>query len=95
MRIAGKPRQQRLRGIVRHQRPDGNDRLRIAIAPAVALTKGKAGDAVENAMMENARRVAAQIRASKPSLKSLAHGEDVVVLPARYDLDTGVVTWPN
>lgn len=75
--------------------PGHIDKLVKAISPAVALTKGKAGDAVENAMMENARRVAAQIRASKPSLKSLAHGEDVVVLPARYDLDTGVVTWPH
>ena len=63
------------------------------ITPAVKASKGKKGDAVENAVRANAELVAAQIRKSKPSLKSMAHGEEVTVVAGRYDLDSGEVTW--
>ena len=63
------------------------------IAPAVKASKGKKGDAVDNAVIENAEMVAAQIRKSNPSLKSMAHGEEVTVVAARYDLDSGEVAW--
>jgi carbonic anhydrase len=65
------------------------------IAPAVQATKGRSGDALQNAINENARRVAAQVRGSRPDLKSLAHGEEVTVLSACYDLNTGAVSWSD
>ena len=63
------------------------------IAPAVKASKGRNGDALDNAVMENAAQVAAQIRNSRPSLKSMAHGEEVTVLAGHYDLDSGEVRW--
>ena len=63
------------------------------IAPAVRASRNEPGDKVENAVTANARMVAAQIRNSKPDLKSMANGEDVKVVAARYDLDSGEITW--
>jgi len=63
------------------------------IVPAVQASKGQSGDAVDNAVVENSKRVAAEIRNSHPGLKSMAHGEEVSVLSARYDLDSGEVSW--
>lgn len=56
-----------------------------AIRPAVLATEGMEGDPLENAVVENARRVAEEIR-SKAHLTA-----DARVVTAYYDLDTGVV----
>ncbi len=56
-----------------------------AIRPAVLATEGMDGDPLENAVVENARRVAEEIR-SKAHLTA-----DTQVVTAYYDLDTGVV----
>jgi carbonic anhydrase len=55
-------------------------------------TKPLPGDAVEQAVQINARGVAQDIITSKPILAGLVRSEDVVVVAARYDLDSGEVT---
>lgn len=70
----------------------GNVRALLeAIAPAIQRSKSAGGDPLDAAVAENARLVAAKIRASKPALSELAHSQ-VKIVAARYDLDTGVVT---
>jgi carbonic anhydrase len=60
------------------------------IQPAVKAAKGKPGDVLSAAITENARQVAAQIRA-KAALGDLA--KDVQTVFAIYDLDTGKIEW--
>ena len=60
------------------------------IQPAVKAAKGKPGDALAAATTENARQVAAQIKA-KAALGDLA--KEVRIVSAVYDLDTGKVEW--
>jgi carbonic anhydrase len=60
------------------------------IQPAVQAVKGKTGDPVHLAVVENARLMAEEIR------KEASFGEaakDVRIVPAVYDLDTGKVEW--
>jgi carbonic anhydrase len=63
-----------------------------AIQPAVKAAKGKPGDALANAVSENARLVAAKIR-SQAELGEYASQTRVVT--AIYDLDTGKIDWSN
>jgi len=60
------------------------------IQPAVKAAKGKPGDPLAAAITENARQVAAQIKA-KAALGDLA--KEVRVVSAVYDLDTGKIEW--
>ena len=60
------------------------------IQPAVKAAKGKPGDALAAATTENARQVAAQIKA-KAALGDLA--KEVRIVSAIYDLDTGKIEW--
>jgi carbonic anhydrase len=60
------------------------------IQPAVKAAKGKPGDALAAAITENARQVAAQIKA-KAALGDLA--KEVQIVSAIYDLDTGKIEW--
>lgn len=60
------------------------------IQPAVKAAKGKPGDALAAAITENARQVAAQIKA-KAALGDLA--KEVRIVSAIYDLDTGKIEW--
>ena len=60
------------------------------IQPAVAASKGKAGDALSNAIHENDALVAAKIR-QQAQLGELA--SQVKVVEGYYDLDTGKVEW--
>lgn len=60
------------------------------IQPAVQATKGKAGDALDLTIKENAKLVAAKIR-SEAKLGELA--KSVRIVSAVYDLDTGKVEW--
>jgi carbonic anhydrase len=58
------------------------------IQPAVQAVKGKPGDQVHLAVAENARLMAAEIRA-KGNFGTIA--KDLKIIPAVYDLDTGKV----
>jgi carbonic anhydrase len=60
------------------------------IQPAVKAAKSKPGDALAAATTENARQVAAQIKA-KAALGDLAR--EVRIVSAVYDLDTGKIEW--
>jgi carbonic anhydrase len=60
------------------------------IQPAVQATKGKASDATELTVTENARLMAGKIR-SEASLGE--HAKEVHVMSAVYDLDSGKVEW--
>jgi carbonic anhydrase len=60
------------------------------LQPAVKAAKGKPGDALAAAITENARQVAAEIKA-KAALGDLA--KEVRIVYAVYDLDTGKIEW--
>jgi carbonic anhydrase len=60
------------------------------IQPAVKAAKGTSGDVLSAAITENARQVAAQIKA-KAALGDLA--KEVRTVFAIYDLDTGKIEW--
>jgi len=62
------------------------------IQPAVKAAKGKPGDPLSATVAENARQVAAQIKA-KAALGDLA--KEVRIVSAVYDLDTGKIDWAN
>ncbi len=61
------------------------------IIPAVERARDKSGDLVDNAIRENARLVAAAISSSKPILSKMVEEGKIAVVPAYYDIDTGVV----
>jgi carbonic anhydrase len=63
-----------------------------AIRPVVAATAGMPGDKVHNCVLENARRVARQVRQSEPVLKEAGDRKGLKVVAADYALDTGAVT---
>ncbi|MDB6153388.1 MAG: carbonic anhydrase, partial [Chthoniobacteraceae bacterium] len=62
-----------------------------SIQPAVNKVKGQAGDSVDNAVRENAREVAEQLRKSKPVVAHWIHEKHGKVVPAYYSLDSGKV----
>jgi len=70
--------------------PGHIDSLVRDIQPAVIAAKGKPGDALDATITENARQVAAQIKA-KAALGDLA--KEVRIVSAVYDLDTGKIEW--
>jgi carbonic anhydrase len=62
-----------------------------AIRPSVLATANAPGDKVHNCVVENARRVARQIRGSEPVLKAAVEHQGLKVVAADYALDTGKV----
>jgi len=70
--------------------PGHIDSLVRDIQPAVIAAKGKPGDAMDATITENARQVAAQIKA-KAELGDLA--KEVRIVSAVYNLDTGKIEW--
>jgi carbonic anhydrase len=70
--------------------PGHVDSLVRDIQPAVKAAKGTSGDVLSAAITENARQVAAQIKA-KAALGDLA--KEVRTVFAIYDLDTGKIEW--
>jgi carbonic anhydrase len=64
-----------------------------SIAPAVEVARREPGDVVDNAVRENVRNVIATIRKSSHLLAGLEHEGKLKIVGARYDLDTGEVTW--
>ena len=63
-----------------------------AIRPAVTAARGLAGDPLDNAVRQNARLVARQIRESGPVLRDLVAAGRLQVVAARYSLDTSEIT---
>jgi carbonic anhydrase len=61
------------------------------IKPAIAETKGKEGDAVDNAIRANVRNVVNQLRNATPILSGLVKSGKLQVVGGCYDLDTGRV----
>lgn len=61
------------------------------IVPAVKAVAKKDGDMVDNAVRENARRTAEQIKTQSPIIAHLIQAGKVKVVAARYDLDDGKV----
>ncbi|MCB9497775.1 MAG: carbonic anhydrase [Fibrobacteria bacterium] len=61
------------------------------IKPAVEAVTKVPGDRVDNAVRENARRMAAEIAGLEPILKEKVDAGKLKVVAARYDLDSGVV----
>ena len=66
-----------------------------AIEPALAESKGQAGDPVHNCVVANARLAAKQIRESAPVMTKAVSQEGVKVQAAVYDLETGKVNLLN
>ncbi len=61
------------------------------IQPAVEKTKSMPGDKIENAVRENAKRMAAELAGLEPILKEKVDQGKLKVVAMRYDLDTGAV----
>jgi carbonic anhydrase len=66
--------------------------LVAAIQPSVEATANLPGDRIHLCVLDNARRVARQIRTSEPVLKEAADRNEIKVVAADYALDTGKVT---
>jgi carbonic anhydrase len=69
--------------------------LMEALQPAVAANKDPDGDTVEGAMRANVELTAAYLRACGPILSELVEKGELKIVGARYDLDTGLVEWPE
>ena len=62
-----------------------------AIKPAAQAAKGRAGDAVENAVRENVHEVVERLKVAAPVLAPLVKTGELKIVGARYDLDNGKV----
>jgi carbonic anhydrase len=69
--------------------------LMAALQPAVAANKDPDGDPVEGAMRANVELTAAYLRACGPILSERVEKGELKIVGARYDLDTGLVEWPE
>ena len=63
------------------------------LQPAVKQGSAKAGDKVENSVIANIQLMAEKLRKSKPILAEMVEKGKLRVVGARYDLDSGIVTW--
>ena len=64
-----------------------------SIKPAIAEAKKQEGDAVENTVRANVHAVIATIRRESHLVAELEKEGKLRIAGARYDLDTGEVTW--
>lgn len=67
--------------------------LVASIRPALDDAKKQEGDLVENTVRANVHEVIAAIRKESHLLAELEHGGKLRIVGARYDLDTGDVSW--
>ena len=67
--------------------------LVASIRPALDAAKKQEGDLVENTVRANVHEVIAAIRKQSHLLAELEHEGKLRIAGARYDLDTGEVTW--
>jgi carbonic anhydrase len=65
-----------------------------AIKPAIAMTKGMSGNAVENAVIANVKYQIELLKRSPILIQRLQSGK-LRIVGGRYDLDTGTVTVMN
>lgn len=63
------------------------------IVPAALAVKSDAGDFVDNAAKASAKRTAARLTAASTLVAGLVNTAKLKIVPAIYDLKTGVVTW--
>jgi carbonic anhydrase len=63
------------------------------IAPAVKVARGQKGDLLDNAVKANVRLVVHQLRTSDPLLADKVKSGKLKIVGARYDLDTGIITF--
>jgi carbonic anhydrase len=63
------------------------------IIPAVLAARGQSGDLLENAVVSNARRVAARLKTQSPVLQEALRQNRLRVLAARYHFHDGKVDW--
>jgi carbonic anhydrase len=68
-------------------------RMIAPIVPAAFAVRDQAGDFVDNAAKESARRTAKLVTAVSPLMADLAKAGKVKTAAAIYDLETGVVTF--
>lgn len=61
------------------------------LKPAVYAAKRMEGDHLENSIKVNAQIVSEEIKESKPILNEAYNSNELVVIPAYYNLSTGVV----
>ncbi len=66
------------------------DALLTALQPALERARGQAGDNVENAVRANISITADCIKSSEPLLRRMAEQGKILVVGARYDLETGI-----
>ena len=72
---------------------DHTSSLIAAIAPAVAEAAKQPGDLLTNAIKANVEMVVAQLRMSKPVLAEKVKEENLEIVAALYDLDSGKVAF--
>jgi carbonic anhydrase len=65
------------------------------ILPAALAVRDQAGDYVNNAAKESAKRTAARITASSTVISGLANSGKLKIAAAIYDLESGVVSYLN
>jgi carbonic anhydrase len=63
------------------------------IVPAALAAKSEAGDFVDNAARASARRTALRLTTASKLLAGLVEEGKLKIVPAIYDLKTGVVTY--
>jgi carbonic anhydrase len=62
-----------------------------SIAPAVEQSKNLPGDKVDNAIRANAQRSAEMLTHMEPVLQEAVAHTNLLIVAARYDLDTGKI----
>jgi carbonic anhydrase len=63
------------------------------IIPAALSVRGQPGDWLDNAVSENAKRVARRLKTQSPVLQDALRASRLKIVAARYDLDDGDVDW--
>lgn len=63
------------------------------ILPAAIAAQNEPGDYVNNAAMASARRTAAQLTAASSVISDIAASGKLKIVPAIYDLDSGIVSY--
>jgi carbonic anhydrase len=59
----------------------------------VEKSKDMPGDKLDDAVLSNVQLVVEQLKKSRPIPAEMAAQGKIKIVGARYDLDTGVVTW--
>jgi carbonic anhydrase len=67
--------------------------LTDALQPAVEMSRGSAGDPVENAVRENVMLQVERLRRSGPVFAELCEAHRLRVVGAVYDIETGEIEW--